>query len=125
MEKSSTHGWDWLSAGLLFLMLQVTAGRLMIANWAPFLYFAETLATFGTILGLALGTSRFNRHMVTWIVIGYTAMVLPWQWTAVIQSDIDFRERLYIVASRLAIAFVQFIQRVPINIRFSLLHSYR
>ena len=118
MEKSSTHGWDWLSAGLLFLMLQVTAGRLVIANWAPFLYFAETLATLGTILGLALGTSRFKRHMVTWIAIGYTVMVLPWQWTAVIQSDINFRERLYIVASRLAIAFVQFIQRVPVNDSF-------
>ncbi len=62
MEKSSAHDWDWLSAGLLFLMLQVTAGRLMIANWAPFLYFAETLATLGTILGLALGTSRFKRQ---------------------------------------------------------------
>ena len=115
MVKSSAHDWDWLSAGLLFLMLQVAAGRLMIANWAPFLYFAETLATLGTILGLALGTSRFNRHMVTWIVIDYTVMVLPWQWTAVIQSDTDFRERLYNVASRLAIAFVQFIQRVPVN----------
>ena len=118
MEKSSTHNWDWLSAGLLFLMLQVAAGRLMIANWAPFLYFAETLATLGTILGLALGTSRFSRHMMTWIVIGYTVMLLPWQWTAVIQSDIDFRERLYIVASRLAIAFVQFLQRVPVNDSF-------
>ena len=118
MEKSSAHDWDWLSAGLLCLMLQVTAGRLMIANWAPFLYFAETFVTLGTILGLALGTSHFTRHMVTWIVIDYTVMVLPWQWTAIIQSDIDFRERLYIVASRLAIAFVQFIQRVPVNDSF-------
>jgi transglutaminase-like putative cysteine protease len=118
MEKSSAYDWDWLSAVLLFLMLQVTAGRLMIANWAPFLYFAETIATLGTILGLALGTSRFSRHMVTWIVIDYTVMVLPWQWTAVIQSDINVRERLSIVASRLSIAFVQFIQRAPVNDSF-------
>ena len=120
MEKSSVYDWDWLSAVLLFLMLQVTAGRLMIANWAPFLYFAETLATFGMILGLALGTSRFSRHMVMWIAIDYTVMVLPWQWTAVVQSDINFnfRERLSIVASRLAIAFVQFIQRAPVNDSF-------
>jgi transglutaminase-like putative cysteine protease len=118
MEKSSAHDWDWLSAGLLFLILQVTAGRMMIANWAPFLYFASILAALGMILGLALGTSRFNRHMVTWIVIDYTVMVLPWQWTAVAQSDINFRERLYIVASRLSIAFVQFIQRAPVNDSF-------
>lgn len=120
MEKSSAYHWDWLSAGLLFLMLQVTAGRLVIANWAPFLYFAETLTTLGTVLGLALGTSRFKRHMITWIVIDYTVMMLPWQWTAVVQSDVnfDFRERLYMVASRLAIAFVQFSQHAPVNNSF-------
>ena len=118
MQKSSAYDWDWLSAGLLFLMLQVAAGRLLIANWAPFLYFAETLTTLGTVLGLALGISRFKRQMVTWIAIDYTVMVLSWQWTAVAQSDINFRERLYIVASRLAIAFVQFIQRAPVNNSF-------
>ncbi len=56
--------------------------------------------------------------MVIWIAIDYTVMVLPWQWTAVVQSDIDFRQRLYIVASRLAIAFVQFVQRAPVNDSF-------
>ena len=118
MEKSSIHDWDWPSAGLLFLMLQVTAGRLVVANWAPFLYFAETLATLGIILGLALGMSRFKRQVIAWVVIDYTVMVLPWQWTAVVEGDISFRERLYIVASRLAIAFVQFIQRAPVNDSF-------
>ena len=120
MEKSSIHDWDWLSAGLLFLMLQATAGRLVIANWAPFLYFASILAALGTILGLALGTSRFKRSRVTWLAIDYTLMVLPWQWTVVIQSDINvsFRDQLHMVASRLAIAFVQFIQRAPVNDSF-------
>lgn len=117
MEKPSTRNWDWFSAGLLFLLLQITAGRLMIANWAPFLYFAETLATLGIVLGLALGTSRFKRSIVTWLVIDYTVIVLPWQWTVAVQSDINisFRDQLLMVASRLGIAFVQFIQRAPVN----------
>ena len=120
MEKSSTHDWDWLSAGLLFLMLQATAGRLVIANWAPFLYFASILAALGTILGLALGTSRFNQSRVTWLAIDYTLMVLPWQWTVAVQSDINisFRDQLHMIASRLAIAVVQFIQRAPVNDSF-------
>ena len=118
MQKSSAYDWDWLSAGLLFLMLQVAAGRLLIANWAPFLYFAETLTTLGTVLGLALGMSRFKRQMVIWIAIAYTVIVLAWQWIAVVQSDTNFRERLSIIASRLAIAFVQFIQRTPVNDSF-------
>ena len=117
MEKSSIHDWDWLSAGLLFLMLQVAAGRLMIANWAPFLYFAETLATLGTVIGLALGTSRLERRLVIWVAIDYTVIILPWQWTAAVQSGINvgFRDQLHIAASRLAIAFVQFVQRAPVN----------
>src|ERR1700690_2141439 len=120
MEKSSTHDWDWLSAGLLFFMLQVAAGRLVIANWAPFLYFAETLTALGAVLGLALGTSRFNRNIVTWLAIDYTVMVLPWQWTVAVQSDIgnSFREQLQTLASRLAIDFIQFIQRAPVHDSF-------
>jgi len=120
MEKSSTHGWDWLSAGLLFFMLQVTAGRLVIANWAPFLYFAETLTALGAVLGLAIGASRFNRNMVAWLAIDYTVMVLPWQWTVAVQSDIgiSFREQLHTLASRLAIDFIQFIQRAPVSDSF-------
>jgi hypothetical protein len=113
MKKSSAHDWDWLSTGLLFLMLQVTTGRLVIANWASFLYFAEILATLGTGLGLALGTSRLSRRVVVWLAIDYTVMVLPWQWTAIVRRDIsfNFRGRLYAVASRLATDFVQFIPR--------------
>ena len=120
MEKSSIHDWDWLSAGLLFLVLQATAGRLVIANWAPSLYFASILAALGMILGLTLGTSRFNQNKVTWIAIDYTVIVLPWQWTVAVQSDINvsFRDQLHMVAFRLAIAFVQFIQRAPVNDSF-------
>ncbi|HUI89326.1 MAG TPA: transglutaminase domain-containing protein [Anaerolineales bacterium] len=120
MEKSSIRNWDWLSVGLLFLMLQATAGRLVIANWAPFLYFAETLTALGTILGLALGASRFRQNMVLWLAIDYTVMILPWQWTVAVQSDIsiNFRIQLHLVASRLAVAFTQFVQRAPVHDSF-------
>ncbi|HUH98578.1 MAG TPA: transglutaminaseTgpA domain-containing protein [Anaerolineales bacterium] len=120
MEKSSVQAWDWLSAALVFFMLQVTAGRLVIANWAPYLYFAETLTAFGTMLGLALGTSRFKGYLVTWLAIDYTLMILPWQWTVIAQSDvpINFRDQLQIIASRLAVALTQFVQRTPVNDSF-------
>ncbi|MGA7193512.1 MAG: transglutaminase domain-containing protein [Anaerolineales bacterium] len=120
MEKSSIHNWDWFSAVLLFLALQATAGRLVIANWAPYLYFAETLTALGTILGLALGASRFKRSMITWLAIDYTVMMLPWQWTVAVQSDIEisFREQVHLVASQLAVDFVQFSQRAPVKDSF-------
>jgi transglutaminase-like putative cysteine protease len=117
MEKSSSHNWDWFSVALLFLLLQVTAGRLIIADWAPFLYFAETFTALGTILGMALGTSRFNRRMIALLAIDYTIMVIPWQWTVIAQSEIssNVSGRFLITASRLSIAFTQFVQRAPVN----------
>ena len=117
MEKSSSHNWDWFSAALLFLLLQVTAGRLIIADWAPFLYFAETFTALGTILGMALGTSRFNRHMVALLAFDYTIMVIPWQWTVIVQSEIssNVSGQFLITASRLSIAFTQFVRRAPVS----------
>ena len=119
MEKPLIRNWDWLSAGLLFLMLQVAAGRLVIANWASFLYFAETLAALGTILGLALGASQFKRWVVVWIAAGYTIIMLPWQWTVAARSaNLVLHDQLHIMASQLAVDFVQFIQRAPVNDSF-------
>src|ERR1700690_2070463 len=111
MEKSTTQkNWDWISAVLLFFLLQVTAGRLVVANWAPFLYFTSILAALGVVLGLALGISRFGRSNVIWLAIHYSMMVLPWQWIPAIQSDIKigFRDQLHLLVSRLSIAFIQF-----------------
>ena len=79
MEKPAVRQWDWTSAGLLFLLLQVAAARLVTTDWAPFLYFAETLASFGTVLGLMLGVSRFGRRAVFWLASAYTVLVVPWR----------------------------------------------
>ena len=79
VEQTPARNWDWLTGILLFLLLQVSAARLVTTNWAPYLYFAETLAGFGVILGLALGASRFRRSTAVWLALTYTLMVLPWQ----------------------------------------------
>ena len=44
MESPSARHWDWISAGLLFLLLQMPAARLVTTDWAPFLYWTETMA---------------------------------------------------------------------------------
>ena len=47
-------------------------------------------------------------------------MMLPWQWTVAVQSDIEisFREQVHLVASQLAVDFVQFSQRAPVKDSF-------
>lgn len=118
MEKSSARQWDWLSAVLLLLILQAAAARLVTTDWAPFLYFAETLATFGSVLGMALGASRYKRRVVIWFVIDYTLAVLPWQMTGAVDKSLPFAERFLNIGGVLLTSLNQFLQRKNVEDSF-------
>src|SRR5512135_550876 len=79
MEKAPGRNWDWFTAVTLFLLMQIGAARLVTTNWAPNLYFTESLAATGTLLGLALGASRFTRKALVSLSVAYTLVVVPWQ----------------------------------------------
>lgn len=114
VEKNPNRNWDWLSGILLFLLLQVSAARLVTTNWAPYLYFAETLAGFGVMLGLALGASRFSRAAVIWLGIMYSLMVLPWQMAGAATEKL-LLDRLQAVGGILLVSLGQFLQREPVK----------
>ncbi|MBI2758652.1 MAG: hypothetical protein HYX49_08220 [Chloroflexi bacterium] len=115
MQKTSARAWDWLSASLLFLIIQVAAARLVTADWTSYLYFAEILSAFGTALGLALGISRFRRGAVIWLVIGYSLIVLPWQMIKTMDQKLSILNQLISVSKILFVSLVQFIQRQPVK----------
>jgi hypothetical protein len=83
--------------GLVFLLLQITAARLVATDWAPELFWTESLAGLGTLLGLALGFSRFRGSAVLTLVLGYTATIVPWQLTRSV-TDHALADRLNRVA---------------------------
>jgi transglutaminase-like putative cysteine protease len=114
MEKSAARKLDWISAGLLFLLLQVASARLVTTDWAPFLYWTETMAGVATVLGLALGSSRFRRGAVVALAAGYTAVILPWQLTVSSSGD-ELLDRLTQVGGILAVSFSQFLHRQPVK----------
>ena len=114
MERSSAPRWDWISAGLLFLLLQMPAARLVTTEWAPFLYWTETMAGMGSILGLALGGSWFKSRTAFFMALAYTAVVLPWQLTMYFKDKL-LLDRLGGLASILGTSFQQFFQRQPVN----------
>lgn len=114
MDKSTSRHWDWLSVSLLFLLIQIVSARLVTTNWAAFLYFSEPLAALGTILGLALGVSRFGRRMVIWLTLVYTAIAIPSQ-VASATTDTLLVDRLAHTGGILIESFSQFIQRKPVN----------
>ena len=114
MEKLSTRNWDWLSASLLFLLIQVASARLVTTNWTAFLYFSETLAAVGTILGLALGASMFGRRTVTGLALAYTVVFVPWQMTGAVSDDLFFG-RLTHIGGMLAASLDLFMQKEPVH----------
>lgn len=114
MREPSERSWDWQLAILVFLLLQVSAARLVTTNWAPMLYFTETLAAYGAILGLALGASRFGNKACIALVVAYTIMVPPWLMTAAV-SDKLLLERLGHVAGILGVSLGEFMRRQPVK----------
>ncbi len=114
MEQDTERRWDWLTAILLFLLMQVTAARLVTTDWAPFLYSTETMAALGSMLGLALGASRFKRKIVVWLAIGYTLMVVPWQLGGASSQDLLI-DRLKEVGAILLGSLGEFMSRQPVK----------
>jgi transglutaminase-like putative cysteine protease len=114
MEKSSRY-WDWPSAGLLFLLVEVSAVRLAITSWTPDLHIPLVLVLLGIALGLALGLSRFKRRAVIWLVIGYSAILLPWQLTASMDPKESALEHLISLGGRLLLSLQQFSTRRPVG----------
>lgn len=110
---SSARNWDWLSVALLFLLIQVTSARLVTTNWTAYLYFSETLAALGTLLGLALGASIFGRRTVIWLTLVYTAIFVPWQITGAV-TDKLILDRLSHTGGILAASLDLFMQSKPV-----------
>ena len=111
MKLSSVRRWDWLSAILLFFMVQAAVTRLVITEWTDFLLFAQTLGTFGILLGMALGYSQFKRRTVVFLALGYSIVLIPWQLTLAIYQDVLLSERFASLGGRLYFSLLQFFQR--------------
>ena len=64
VKKTNIHVWDWLSVILLIMIMQIAAARLVATLWTLDLSLVMVVTFLGTILGLALGKSVFNRFWV-------------------------------------------------------------
>jgi transglutaminase-like putative cysteine protease len=106
--KNSPVRWDWPAAALVFLLIQVSAGRLVITSWAPDLFITQTSGAWAVILGLALGYSRFRRQVVRRVFLLYTLVMLPLQLTAATAHEEWLWHKLILVGQRLALSAGQF-----------------
>jgi transglutaminase-like putative cysteine protease len=118
MEKlhlPQSRWWDWAAIGLLFVLLQTVASRLVATTWTPFLYLIQTFTYIGFVVGIVLGYSTFGRRTVRWLSFVYMLIMLPLQWTLAIDQNASLEEQFASVAGRLFFATSDFFARQPVE----------
>jgi len=117
MEKTSApvRWWDWASIALLFFLLETVAARLVATTWTPFLYLTQTATYIAFVVGTALGYSRFSRRVSEWLSAVYMVIMLPLQWTLMIEQNTSLEEQLTSVAGRLFFSTSDFFARRPVD----------
>lgn len=115
MEKSPSRWWDLPSAVLLILAILISVWRLTITDWTDNLNYVRNLALVGTVLGLALGASRFGKNGVRWLAIAYTLVLVPRQLIASYESDIYLGEQLAGIFGRLLSSISDFAANKPVQ----------
>ena len=113
MKNKPVRWWDFPSAAILFIALLTSAERLVAAGWTPGLESTAFLAALGTLLGLALGKSRFRSGTASLLAIGYSLFFVPWTVGARLYNTVEWGERLVSLGGRLADAFLLFLNRQP------------
>ncbi len=117
MEKTSAtvRWWDWASIGLLFLLLETIASRLVATTWTPFLYLIQTATYIAYVVGTALGYSHFSRRVSQWLSFVYMVIMLPLQWTLIIDQKTSLEEQFGSVVGRLYYATSDFLAGRPVD----------
>jgi transglutaminase-like putative cysteine protease len=123
IQKDKFRWWDWLSAILLIIILQIAAARLVATLWTKNLALIQVITLMGTILGLALGKSIFRRFWVGFFAFSYGIILIPWQLGLTLEVDSPWLDRLQILEARLAAVLEELLTRKPVtdNILFLLL----
>ena len=117
MEKSSTRSswWDWAAILLLFALLQIVTARLVATEWTKHLALVQLSTSMGMAIGLALGYSQFQLRAARWLSFCYMLVLLPLQWTLVIDQKASLEEQLLSVGGRLLFSISEFFSRRPVE----------
>jgi len=117
MDKSVTRSrwWDWAAIFLLFALLQIVTARLVATEWTENLALVQISTSMGLAIGLALGYSQFQLRTARWISFAYMLVLLPLQWTLVIDQKASLEEQLLSVGGRLLFSISEFFARKPVD----------
>ncbi len=111
----SIHWWDWTSVFLLFLLMQTLAERLFATEWTPSLGIVRGCTLMGTVIGLALGYSTIPQRRARWLSFFYMLLLLPLEWTSIIEGAVAPDEKLISVGGRILFSLSEFFARRPVD----------
>jgi len=115
MKIAPNRWWDW-TAVLCFLAALITASyRFIDTKWTEDLNLVVGITLLGAIIGLGLGLSKFKPLAATLLGLGYTLVVLPYQFSKIIPGEVVFSERLTSVGGRLWNSLYLFLQNKPLT----------
>jgi len=106
MNTKPYFRWDWPAALILIAVVFTSAVRLESTNWTPDLSYVGTFGFLGSILGLALGVSQFQKRALNWLVTGYTLVFIPWRLSGIVTGEKTELGQLASFIGRLAVSFV-------------------
>lgn len=118
MKKSPARRWDLPSAVFLFLAILFSAWRLQSTNWTDGLEHVRNVALLGLLIGLALGSSIYQRRGVTFLAVSYMLVIFIWQWLGVIEfakEETYLGDRLLNLAGRLLLGLSEFSAGRPVK----------
>jgi len=113
-KLSDSRVWDWRATLLTIAIVEISSARLVVTDWAPFLYFTQTMGVIGVVLGLALGASHFSRQTVLRLSAGYTFMLIPAQLLSAVEKTGWLWHDILALFNRLFISLDQFIRNKPV-----------
>jgi transglutaminase-like putative cysteine protease len=105
MNTNRYFRWDWPAALLLIAIVFTSAVRLENTNWTSDLSYVGTFGVLGSILGLALGISQFQKRTMNWLVAGYTFVIIPLHLSNIITGEKMALGKLASFVGRLAVSF--------------------
>jgi len=122
-KKKPLRWWDWSSAILLLVILQIAATRLVATKWTDDLSLIQIVTLLGTLIGLTLGQSIFSRNVSLFFSLAYAICIIPWQLGLTMEKGIVWVERWLSLWGRLVVVTQELAQRETItdNILFLIL----
>ena len=113
-HKLTERTWDWRLAFLTIALVEISSTRLVITKWASYLYFTQTIAGVGVLLGLAIGYSYFSRKAAIRLALGYTMILIPAQLIKAVEEKDWLWQEFAELFNRLFTSLSQLIRNQPV-----------